>query len=459
MQEATLAIAIICSILVLTLRPCYALAVYIISMLWYPSYLVVSIGTIDISVGRIVAAVLLIRSLSDNNIRTKLLWSRLDTWVAVSMAIYVGVFLVTRPASATLENRSGFLMDTWLAYFVGRFMITNTKDLTSFIKCISIALVPLAILGVIEATTGWQFFIPLKRFCPWYGSSGKIFEPRWGLERATGPFTHSILFGCAFVMFVPLIHYLRYQRNHWRVLAYVFSGIAIIGALSSMSSGPWVMVIATLFCLTMEKFKVWVKPLLISFPLLCVFIGIASNRPFYHVLVSYANPIGGSGWHRARLVDAAIDHFSEWWLLGYKGEDPGWGHYMGMSLTDVTNEFILAGVFYGIFGVIALCWVLATAFRNIIAVYRKTSDPMLRSLCWSFGCILFSIIVVWMSVSFFGQIISMFYCLLGIIGSLENFAPDSTVLVVQTRLQHEHTRAAPYGSSKDYEQNHRIKIE
>lgn len=420
MQGVTLIVAVIVSLLAITLRPAYALAVYITALLWYPSYLVVSIGTIDISVGRIVVAVLLFRCLCDSRILSKFSWSQLDTWVTLSMVVYVGVFCVTRPLLPAIENRGGFLMDTWLAYIVARFIITDRATLISIIKCISVALVPLAILGLVESVTGWQPFLPLRRFCPWYGGIGEILEKRWSLTRAAGPFNHPILFGGSFAMFLPLIYFLRHQKNHWLVLAYVLSGVTLIGALSSMSSGPWVMVIVAIFCLAMERYKHLVKPLLIFFVSSCIFIGVASNRPFYHVIASYGNPLGGAGWHRAKLIDCAIDHFDEWYLVGYGGKDPGWGESLGMSATDVTNEFILKGVRYGILGIVVLCVVLTTAFRSVLRTYKRTQDPQAISLCWSAGSILFSVVVAWMSVSFFGQLVSLFYCILGMVGSLCN---------------------------------------
>jgi hypothetical protein len=54
MQGVTLTFALIASLLVITLRPQYALAVFITALLWYPSFLAVSVGTIDILIGRFV---------------------------------------------------------------------------------------------------------------------------------------------------------------------------------------------------------------------------------------------------------------------------------------------------------------------------------------------------------------------------------------------------------------------
>ena len=264
MQGVTLIIAIILSVLALTLRPRHALVVYITGLLWYPSFLAISIGTIDIMVGRIVVVVLLLRCLSNDRIRSKFKWSRLDTWVAYSMMVYVGVVLVTRPTFPAIENRGGFVMDTWLAYMVARFIITDRAELISVIKCVSIVLIPLAILGCIEALTGWQPFVPLRRFRPWNPEFGITnVGSRWGFTRAIGPFSHPILFGGGFAMFLPLIYYLRHEKDHWRRLAYPLSAVAVVGALSSMSSGPWIMVIVVIFCLAMERYKQWTKSMII----------------------------------------------------------------------------------------------------------------------------------------------------------------------------------------------------
>jgi hypothetical protein len=428
MQGVTLTLALILSVLVIILRPKYAFVTYIIGLLWYPAYLAVSIGTIDILVGRFVVAVLLMRCFFDDSIRRKFTWNRLDTLVTLSMVVYVGAYLITQvnPIAQTLESRAGFVMDTWCAYLAARFIVTDRKKLITIIKCISIALIPLAILGIIESVTGWRAFFPLWRYSPWFveGVGGFIREGRFGLARAVGPFSHAILFGGGFAMFLPLVYYLRREKGEWRSLAYVIFGIVLLGALSSMSSGPWVMVIVVIFCLLMENHKKFIKPLFVFLVISCILIGIASNRPFYHVIASWANPLGGASWHRAKLIDLAIEHFNEWWVVGYGEKDPGWGPQLGMGVTDLTNEYILKGVRYGILGVIALCAVLAKSFRSLIATYGRLKQPALKSLCWAFGCLLFSVTVAWMSVSFFGQLSTLVYCSIGMIGSLSSSSFD-----------------------------------
>jgi len=415
MQGITLAVALFFSALALTLRPAYALGAFITSLLWYPSWLRVSLGTIDISVGRIVAMVLLFRCLCDSRMTAKFIWSRLDTWVSLSMVVYVGVLMITMPGMATVENRGGYVMDTWLAYMVARLIITDRATLIAVVKFVAVALIPLAILGVTECITGWQPFNPLKRFRPYLPGTGDMTgKIRWGLTRANGPITHPIKFGCAFAMFLPLVYWMR---RHWGAIAYGLWALVLVGALSSMSSGPWVMAIVIVFCLALERYKHLVKPLIIFVVVCCILVQVISNRNFYHVIASYASLLGGAGAHRAKLVDCAIDSFGEWWMLGYGGVDPGWGPRLGMAHTDVTNMFILNGVFYGIAGIVALCGTLVVAFHRVIRLHNSTADPVQRSWAWALGCWLVGVVMGFMSVSFSGQIESLFYVILGILGS------------------------------------------
>jgi uncharacterized membrane protein len=425
MQGATLLIAIVGSILVLVLPPAYALAAYIAALIWYPDYLRITIGTIDISAGRIVVAVLLLRCLCNGGIRRKFVWSPLDKWVALSMVVYVGMYFITRSSfSESIENRAGFLMDTFLAYFAARFCIPDRASAVTAVKFIAITLVPLALLGVIEAVTGWYSYRGLFQYCPWRPGVPKDIEPRWGFTRAQGPFSHPIMFGGCFVMFLPLIWALRHHRGYWGKLAYPLCGIVVIGALSSMSSGPWMMLIVVIFCLILEKYRHRLKAVLVGLVVLCVLIEIGSNRPFYHVIVSYADPLGGSGDQRAVLIDCAIEDFGDWWLAGYGEREVPWGPRTGMAFVDINNEFILAGVRYGILGIIVLCAVLVAAFRGLARAFRKTTDKELRSLYWAMGSTLVGVIVAWQGVGFFGQMVAIFYCILGVVGSVPSLATE-----------------------------------
>lgn len=421
MQNVTLAIACIASLLILLSRPIYGLVIYIAVLFFYPGYLVLQIGTIDLPAMRVAVTVLLVKCILNKKIRTVFQWNKLDTWITVFIAWGIVIKLLTGPMMEALENRAGDMMNTLFAYFAARLCITNRQELIKFIKFVCILFIPLAVIGIIESTTGWQAFAALRVYCPWRPEAISLMS-RWGFQRAMGASGQPILFGVIFCMFFPLVSYLRHQKGYWRGFSFVFLCLIFVGALTSMSSGPWIMIFFSLAALLMEKYKYLLKSIFIVFVAGCVFIGFGSNRPFYHVLISLANPVGGSGWHRARLIDASMHYFSEWFLIGYGERNPNWGEFLGgVANTDITNEFVLMGVRYGLVGVILLCGILTVAFRGLHHIYINSTDKDLHSLCWILGCTLASIIFVWISVSFFGAATPLYYCIMGIIGSVIGF--------------------------------------
>lgn len=426
MQQATLLIAIIVSISVLSLKPPQALVAFIAALLWYPDYLRVNLGTLDISVGRIVVALLLLRCLCDEDIRRRFVWSTIDTWVTASLTAWAIIYVIANEnMAAALENRGGFIMDTFFVYLVVRFTITDKPSLILFTKAIAVILVPLVMLGVIESLTQWQPFFQMMRFRGWRTivSEGPIIgEARWGLTRAIGPFSHHIMFGSCFATFLPLVWALRNQAHPWKNSAFVLSGALVIGAMSSMSSCSWMMLGMTLFCLFWEKYPRFVKPILKVLILLAILVEIGSNRHVYHVTASFVNLLGGEWWQRAFIIDSAIADFGKWCWVGMGGVDPGWFAYTNATFTDLNNEFLLVGVQSGLLGLLLFCAVFVVAFRSLANSYRKTTDKELKSIYWAFGSILVATITVWMGVSYFGQMTMLFYCILGLIGSSIPFA-------------------------------------
>ncbi|MCK5000070.1 MAG: hypothetical protein KAS23_11055 [Anaerohalosphaera sp.] len=419
--------ATIISCVILLLPPARAFSIYIITLLFYPVYLVVPLGTLDISLARIVVTVLLLRCLLNARIRAKFKWRSLDWWVTFGAIANLCVALAAwkLPMAKSFENEAGHLTDTYFAYLAARLCLTDYKAVVTSIKWIAFALVPLAILGVIESYTGWQSFNILKVYCPWKQAVEPTLNIRSGFFRAIGPFSHPILFGAAFAMFFPMVYWLRHQGGSWRISSYVITGILAIGTLSSMSSGPVMMLIFTICFLLIERHKNYVKPILIFLAISCVLVEVLSNRTIWHVLASYADPIGGSGWHRAELIDIATERFSEWWIAGYGQQDPGWGSALGMTWTDITNHYIITGVKYGMLGVIALCGVLIVSVRMLIRLHNSTKSPLLRSWYWAMGSIIVAFIISFNAFTLFGQASTLFYCILGFVGSSANVSLNS----------------------------------
>ncbi len=432
MQSLTLTIAICCVCLVLYLKPKHALAVYFIQLLWYPSYLRLTLGTADISVSRVVISALLFRCLLNPAIKNRLRKNTLDMWVTGGIAVYTITYLLSRPSYSSIENRGGFLMDSLFVYWSARYCIRNCSDLVWLIKRVALAIVPLAVISGYESVTGRFLFLWLRKYCPWNPEIVTYYR-RMGLHRAWGPFSHPIMFGCAFGMFAPLVWTLRQEPGKWGKAAPWLTLIVAAGGFFSVSSSVIGMLLAMIFVVFLEKKSWLVKPILMSFIMFCVVLEVFGTTPFYRWLLAKA-AVGGGGWvWRSKLIECAMRDIDEWWLLGYGGVDPGWGAEGFLSFTDLTNEFIAYGVSYGIWGVIALVGILTVSFKMMIRCYRNSRSPQYKSLYWGFSIFLVGLIVVWTGVSFFGQATMILYGILGMIGSSANFTEKKKLATTSCR--------------------------
>ncbi|MHC4572969.1 MAG: hypothetical protein ACYS76_02365 [Planctomycetota bacterium] len=430
MNDVTLAVAVAASLLVLCLRPALGFAVYVTLLFWYPTYLVLRLGSLDISASRIVVAVLLLRCAATPGLTKRFKWCALDTWVTLTAAACTVIPLLTwhMPFMKNIENKAGFLLDSYCAYMAARCCIASRADLVTAVKWIALVMVSLAFLGVVESATGWQPFIRLKQYCPWENPGSGVGNARFGFERAVGPAGHPILFGASFVMFIPMVYSLRHSPGPWRKLAFLFSGALIAGAFSSLSNVVWVMVILTIFCLALENRPQWIKPILISLALSYVCVSIISNRSVHHVVMSYGNLAGGCGWHRAKLIDCTIADFSQWWLVGYRGRDPGWGRSVGMSWSDITNGYILIAWRAGLLGLIAFCGIFASALRLLYRSWKYTKNPAAKSWYWALGTVIVVLIVSLNGFHPFAQAQTLFNCAIGMTGSSVLWVPKPVSL-------------------------------
>jgi len=435
MQNVTLAVAILGCALVLVLPRAYALSAYVGVIVWYPDYMRFALGTLDISVSRIVICVLLLRCIVDSGIARQFVWSRYDKWVVLSIILWAGIYCAAHyDTAAAFENRGGFAMDTLFVYLAARLTITNKREILSFAMVSGVILAPLAVLGAVEAVTHRLLFYHLTQFRSWRASiiEGPVTgEGRWGLTRAMGPFSHPIMFGSYFATFLPLVRMVRYRAGLQRSMVYILCGLAVIGALSSMSSCSWLMLGTVVFCLAMERFPGCVKPLARVLVVFTILVEVVSNRHFYHVFGEAINVLGGDWWQRVALVDRAIADFGTWCWIGTGGRDPMWFDPRGADFTDLNNEFLMVGVESGLFGLLAFCVVLVLAFRGLARSYRRTADKTLKSVYWALGSILVGTIVVWQGVSYFGQPLMLFYCVLGLIGSSFTFAERKQPVLVR----------------------------
>jgi hypothetical protein len=124
-------------------------------------------------------------------------------------------------------------------------------------------------------------------------------------------------------------------------------------------------------------------------------------------------------------MDATINNFSKWWLLG-EMNPMSWGVW---EMRDITSQYILEALRGGLLSLVCFIVMIGVGFGIVGKALRACEGLALqRVLVWSIGTSLFVHVCIFFAVSYFGQIIMLWYLTLAMIGSLPTVTgpPNST---------------------------------
>lgn len=308
---------------------------------------------------------------------------------------------------------SGQIIDTIGAYFLVRFAIYNLKDYDTIIKTLIISAMFVSFFMVFEHLTGGKNFFHI------FGGVPEISEIRNGRLRAQGAFGHSIMAGTFGATLLPLAWALWY-RNYKKLS--VIGGIcSIIIVIASSSSGPIMSAFFGIFGISFWIFRKYTGLVRNLFFVSLFFLHFIMKGPIWH-LIARIDIVGGStGYHRFRLIDAAIHNFFGWFLFGIRDTGVwGWG------LRDLTGQYILEGVLGGVIPLILFIAVIIKCFQYIGAVTHEFNEqPLLQKIIWGLGVVLFIHVFTFFSISYFEQMVFIYYLLIAMISSLPNL-PEVT---------------------------------
>lgn len=403
-------------ILLLTLRRQHAILPLFISGSYMTLGQILMIGPFHFSVFRLLLLFGWIRVVIRNefsNFKKTSIDEMLLIWLFVSSSINV---VLGGATSAAMTSNMGRIYDVLGIYFLCRVLITDVKDIIPTIKLLAIVIIPLSLFFILEMKTGRNFFSV-------FGSVPEFTMLREGRLRCQGPFRHPILAGTFGATIMPLFVGLRVQGGEYRFLASVAILASTIIMIASSSSGPLIAYIGGVVGLLLWTHKSKMKSIRWGIVLLFVAAHLLMKAPAWFLIARLGDLIGGGGWHRAALIDAAIRHFNEWWLIGTTNT----AHWMATQLevapemSDITNQFISEGVNGGLLAMILFIWLIVRCFK--ITGFGASNEDKLntnqRFMIWAFGCTLFSHVLSFFSVTYFDQIIIFWYMVIAIIASVE----------------------------------------
>ena len=324
-------------------------------------------------------------------------------WVAVG-----AVTDVLRLGSDAIVNQMGHIYDGIGLFFIFRFSIREYEDIRSAIKALAVVAPILMLLMGVEKLTGTNPFSV-------FGGVPEHTIVRDGNLRVQGPFRDPILAGTFGATSVPLFAVLWYGekgRRKFLSVAGIFSSTMIV--VMSASSGPVIAYAAAIMSICLWQLRKSVRTLWYLFLIGLIILAASMKAPVWFIMARASNILGGTGWHRAELIDQAIRHFGEWWLLGTSYTAHWMPYQLGVNadMVDITNQFIAEGVSGGVFTLFAFVALVALSFKTLVAAVRTgTSSDLEGRLFWGLWGSLFCHVVTFFSVSYFDQM-GMFWILL-----------------------------------------------
>jgi hypothetical protein len=307
-------------------------------------------------------------------------------------------------------------------YFLFRCLIHNLDDLKHLVVNLLWLSLPVACFLRWEKQTGRNFFSVFGGVPEWTAI-------RYGKLRAQGAFAHPILAGCFWASLLPLYVALWWQGvRKSLILAAGVATLFIVYACASSTPAAGVGAVGVGFAALV--FRQRMKTLRWGVFGTLVALHLVMKGPVWH-LISRIDLVGGStGYHRYNLIDQTIHRFGEWWLFGtYSTAHWGW------FLFDTANMYVNEAVRGGLVTLLLFVAVLVMAFRGVGKILAESKDDRGRYLfAWALGVALFAHCMMFIAVSYFGQIIVVWYLLLAAIASL---APSAQAVeaVEKNKLQ------------------------
>jgi hypothetical protein len=375
----------------------------------------VVIFDLDFSMQRIVIIAALLRMTIKGEFQT-LKTTTLDKFVFVWVVCGVVMYVVRDPSFGSFINRTGFAIDSLGMYVVARSCVRTPEDLKVALRMLAFILLPISLEMVYENITGRNLF-------HFMGAPEYAFL-RDGRLRCMGAMGHPVLAGSFGAACVPLMIGLALQDKSSRTLGWLGAVAGIVIAATSASSGPAICLIAGLAAWGIWSIRAWLRPLLWGIVALLSLIHVVREKPVWHLIGRLSDLIGGTGYHRVRLIDAAVNNFDQWWLKGSKNSA-----YWGWGLQDTTNWYVAHGLQGGLITLLAFLFTIIVAFRSV-GYARRISRRMqkrnprgarsLEVVAWGVGASLVAHTFAWISVSYFGTMKLFFYLELSFVASLAN---------------------------------------
>ncbi len=384
-----------------------AVPIVILACFFSPAQRLV-IATLDFSLIRLLvlagAARVLIRG-EYAGFRINAIDRAIVVWSIVGMAVYT----IRIGTVEAFIYQAGLTFDLFGMYFFLRLTTRDWADIIRMADAICLLAAASVVFFGIEYLTQRNLFAV-------FGGVNEFTAIREGKLRCQGPFPHPILAGTFWGVLLPHA-ILSWRRVPRRKILAALGIVSILGIVFfSGSSTPILTVGCVILGFRMMPFRGYMRAIRWTGVATLLLLHVVREKPVWH-LISRIDILGGStGYHRYRLIDAAIERWQEWFLLG-TNSTAHWGYF----LFDVTNQYVAEAVRGGIVTMILFVILLGVSFQYVGRTWRmQQNNKDCVRITWALGTSLFAecVMFVAVSISYSQQSLLVWLLVIAAIGSL-----------------------------------------
>jgi hypothetical protein len=230
--------------------------------------------------------------------------------------------------------------------------------------------------------------------------------------RATGAFGHPILAGTFGAVLLPLFFGLWWTDRRYRRAAILGIAASTAMMIASGSSTPVLAYVAGLIGLCMWPLRNVMRPIRWGILLTLVSLHMVMKAPVWN-LIARIDVVGGSSAdHRYQLINQAILHFSEWWLIGVRNNGQ-WG----WDMWDTANQYVTLGTSSGLLPLLLFLALIVYGFKYLGRERRYAKTKGEAMFLWTAGACLFAHVVAFVGISYFDQTVVAWYALFAMISA------------------------------------------
>ena len=406
-----IALLFLAIILILALPRKYAFVPFLLAGLLIPQAVSLVVSGLHFNVSRLLLLAGLTRLLVRRE-RYPVTLNSLDKVIIYLLLVESFAYILVWRQAGAIVNRAGFLFSTMGTYIFLRSLVRSKEDVVRVIKVFAFVVLLIAPLMWHEHNTQRNSF-------SWVGAS-EFSNLRNNRVRAQGPFAHAIIAGTFGVVLVPLFVGLWWTRPRAWLIAAAGIASSTVMMISSSSSTPVMSLPAGVLALSMWPLRNKMKMVRRGIVVMLVCLQLVMNSPIWFIIDRASDVLGGSGWHRAMLIDNFVRHFFDWFLIGTR-DNPNWG----WSMWDVDNAYVGAGLMGGLLGFILFLKIFVYGYR-MLGGARSAVEESRRDarLIWAIGAALFANSIAFFGIVYFDQSNIAWFALLVMISVVTTFAVE-----------------------------------